>query len=199
MKTNHCYPKRIEKICPTCKNIFLTWPSYIREGRGIYCCRSCADAPKPVEERFWAKVKKTNGCWIWLGATNSQGYGSIARDPNKPRVATHRLSWEIHNGLIPKGMWVLHKCDNPPCVRPDHLFLGTQKDNMQDMSKKGRYSKRVMKGENHPLAKLTEKQVKKIRKSYVPGFIKQKDLGHKYGVSQGTIFQIVHRNLWKHI
>jgi len=93
---------------------------------------------KTVEERFWAKVDKTDSCWVWTGATLRRGYGQI-RIPVKKAKQAHRLSWEIHNGPIPDGMLVCHKCDNPPCVNPAHLFLGTQSDNNKDCVRKGRH------------------------------------------------------------
>ena len=88
--------------------------------------------------RFWAKVCKTNGCWTWTASKNPHGYGQI-RLSGKLTLA-HRVSWTIHNGVIPEGLFVLHICDNPPCVRPDHLFLGTQKDNIRDAVAKKRHS-----------------------------------------------------------
>lgn len=95
---------------------------------------------KTLEQRFWAKVDKTDDCWLWSGSKSGlYGHGEIGRGRRtEGKVKTHRLSWELHNGSIPKGMHVLHKCDNGLCVNPDHLFLGTQKDNMVDMAKKGR-------------------------------------------------------------
>ena len=95
----------------------------------------------PLEDRFWSKVLKTESCWLWKGATQGTGYGRIARGKRnefpKPELA-HRMSWELHNGPIPKGLIVLHRCDNPPCVKPSHLFVGTPKDNSDDKCSKGR-------------------------------------------------------------
>lgn len=100
----------------------------------------------PVTERFWNRVDKTLGhgpkgeCWVWVAGHDGYGYGAI-RYKGKS-VVTHRVSWEMANGLIPDGMKVLHRCDNPPCVNPDHLFLGTHQDNMADMKEKKRYANR---------------------------------------------------------
>jgi hypothetical protein len=94
----------------------------------------------PLEERFWLKVQKTETCWLWIGAHHPQGYGNITVSKGKTKPA-HILSWEIHFGPIPEGMKVLHSCDNPPCVKPDHLFLGTQTQNIADMDAKGRRSR----------------------------------------------------------
>lgn len=92
---------------------------------------------RTLEERFWEKVDKTGDCWEWTGFKNRQGYGQFQVSTKNGQPA-HRVSFELANGKIPDGMHVCHKCDNPPCVRPDHLFLGTPSDNMKDMVKKGR-------------------------------------------------------------
>src|ERR1035438_7769338 len=96
-------------------------------------------------ERFWSKVKKTDECWVWLSTKNKQSYGVFAI--KRKSVKAHRISWEIKNGKIPDRIFVLHKCDNPQCVNPDHLFLGSAKDNTQDMLSKGR--NRNAYGEKH--------------------------------------------------
>jgi hypothetical protein len=94
-----------------------------------------------LEDRFWPNVQKTSGCWNWIGAEQSKGrgYGTIGKDGKTLRA--HRVSWEMHNGPIPEGLIVCHKCDNPKCVRPEHLFLGTHSDNVADKVAKGRQSK----------------------------------------------------------
>ena len=94
-----------------------------------------------VEERFLAKVTKTETCWVWEGAKRKYGYGKmVARDGGRiVQMTAHRVSWELHFGQIPQGFNVLHKCDNPCCVNPEHLFLGTQADNVRDMVDKKRH------------------------------------------------------------
>jgi len=94
---------------------------------------------KKLETRFWERVRKTRSCWIWSGAKSVLGYGYIYKEGEYgPRLLAHRLSWELANGAIPIGMEVCHKCDNPKCVRPSYLFVGTHLENMHDMGKKGR-------------------------------------------------------------
>lgn len=92
--------------------------------------------PKTIEDRFWAKVDRGDGCWRWTAGCDSSGYGSLKTGQTK--VSAHRLSWQLHHGPVPPGQNVLHRCDNPRCVRPSHLFLGTQADNIADMLAKGR-------------------------------------------------------------
>jgi hypothetical protein len=91
---------------------------------------------KPWPGRFWEKVLKTDGCWVWIAARNPLGYGLASVESRT--IKAYRVSWELSNGPIPKGLCVLHRCDNPPCVNPDHLFLGTIRDNNIDRQRKGR-------------------------------------------------------------
>lgn len=100
-------------------------------------------AMKPITDRFWEKVNKNsdNGCWEWISSLNGNGYGAFfthLQPEGRKNHRAHRFSWELKNGEIPKGLWVLHKCDNRLCVNPDHLFLGDRIDNMRDCATKGR-------------------------------------------------------------
>lgn len=149
-------------------------------------------------KRFWAKVEKTDGCWEWgTKSRNAQGYGLFWF---KGRcVRAHRFSWELANGPIPKGMQVCHACDNPPCVRLAHLFLGTMNDNNQDKKKKGRARGGNLKGEQSWNSKLTETIVKQIRLEYQTGSFSQYELARKYKVSRGAIQKVVERTNWKHL
>lgn len=115
--------------------------------------------PRPIEERFWEKVpQRVNGeCWIWRGEINRKGYGNLflRRGPRRSMLA-HRLSYEMAYGAIPEKMFVCHRCDTPPCVNPEHLFLGTNADNMRDASEKGRIkghnSRKTHCAHGHPFA-----------------------------------------------
>src|SRR3990167_1210519 len=135
---------------------------------------------RPPKERFWKKVQKGDSpekCWEWKSCKNPEGYGQFTIDGKK--VYAHRYSWELHNGTIPDGLWVLHHCDNPACVNPDHLFVGTQTDNMQDMISKGRSEYLGISGENNHQAHLTTDIVKIIRKRYAFGGITQQKLADR--------------------
>ena len=147
--------------------------------------------PKIIS-RFWSKVDKTDTCWNWT-AKNGRGYGQL-KISGKYESA-HRISWKIHNTYIPKGMHVLHKCDNPACVNPEHLFLGTHQDNMDDMKNKGRQANHV--GVSNTRAKLNETQVRVIR-AYCP-VITHKCLSDIFGVSTSTIGMIANRTNWSHV
>ena len=155
----------------------------------------------PIELRFWDKVRKTEGCWLWTGWRNQQGYGQIGSGGRDSLgLGVHRVSWEIHYGPIPDGLFVLHHCDNPPCVRPDHLFLGTHSDNMQDMVKKGHHHSQrypeLQGREFHGRAKLTEAQVQAIRDRYAMSGIRQRDLAEEYGMSPSQMSRIITHTSW---
>ncbi len=154
---------------------------------------------KELAERFWSKVKKSDNCWEWQGATYRNGYGAF-RESTKLNSVAHRTAYKISKG-DPGNLLVCHTCDNRLCVRPDHLFLGTQLDNMQDMIKKGRQA--LGKELNHPsqigelnfAAKLTWDKVSLIRKLYNEGS-KQADLMRQFEVSRNLIWLIVHNKIW---
>lgn len=163
----------------------------------------------PLEERFWEKVKKVGSCWEWQGAlVQNCGYGRISN--NYKNIYVHRYAYELLCGPIPDGLFVLHHCDNPMCVNPVHLFLGTHQDNMNDMKLKNRKATgenhwthvkpaQVAKGEKCSKTKLSVAQVYEIREKYKPhqyGFHK---LANEYGVSHQSIKYIIERKNWKHI
>ena len=131
-----------------------------------------------LNERFWAKVEKTDPCWLWYGSKRTFGHGRLKL--GKHTLAAHRVSWEIHFGNIPNGLCVLHRCDNPSCVRPDHLFLGTKSDNNVDRDSKDRQAKgdrngsrihrdRMPRGVANIATKLTPSDVIEIRRRFASG------------------------------
>ena len=167
--------------------------------------------PRPLADRFWEKVKKTDGCWLWTGAIRKiSGYGAFQVGVRKT-VGAHRVAFELTIGRqIPKGVHVLHTCDVRHCVRPDHLWDGTAADNMHDMVKKGRaatgdkngsrlHPDRRPRGEDNRKAKLRTKEIKRIRRAYATGEITQIHLGEQYGVSQAQIQRIVAGTSWAHV
>ena len=139
-------------------------------------------------------VDHVSGCWVWTGATLRGGYGQF-QESGRTRQA-HRGSWEAAFGPIPEGMLVCHKCDNPPCVNPEHLFLGTPADNMLDRDSKGR--QRTPKGSNNGSAKLSEHDVS-IVKTLLGLGVQGKLLATLYGVTKSTISLIKNGLLWTHI
>lgn len=148
----------------------------------------------PFAERFWKKVQKTDGCWLWLGGTIEFGHGRLADWPTRRSVGAHRFSWEFHNGPIPEGMFVCHHCDVPRCVRPDHLFLGTNADNMRDMKQKDRAAR----GERNGQVKLVEEQVRAIYQRAVNGE-QSSVIASAYGTSTTHVRQITRCERWKHL
>lgn len=157
---------------------------------------------KPLEQVFWEHVagRGSSGCWEWLGQLNTDGYGRLNIGEHK-MVMAHRYAYQLSSGVsIPEGKKVLHDCDNPRCVNPAHLFLGTLLDNTHDMKRKGRASNPpVHIGETNSHAKLTERQVRTIRERYSQKTASQDDLAQQYGVSAGNIYRIVNNLAWKHV
>lgn len=137
-------------------------------------------------QRFWGKVQKTNGCWIWTGAKKSQGYGAFRFDGRTVRA--HRFSFELHNGAVPSGKEIGHSCDNRACVNPHHLFICTHAENMRDMRQKGR----SLLGEKQHRHKLTEAEVMLIRSSPKTG----RALARQFGVGEATISFIKSGQRW---
>jgi len=142
--------------------------------------------------RFWTHVHRTDGCWLWTAATNSDGYG-LWHIAGKT-VQAHRASYAYTKGPIPKGLHVLHSCDNPTCVNPAHLSLGTNQTNVDDSVSKGRNCRGTRNGNS----KLTEDQVRQIRARYAAGE-SYPDLGIAFGVTSVLIGQIVRNKIWKHV
>lgn len=164
---------------------------------------SCATPQWMIEQgfsptfakRFWAKVNKTESCWIWTACKNKQGYGKIGKNGNPREVVwAYRASWLLNRGPIPPGLHVLHNCpggDNPPCVNPAHLWLGTHLDNVADMNRKGRHgsNSKAISGENNPNAKLSDSDVAEIRKLRSGG-IKRDEVAARFGISSDYVREL---------
>jgi hypothetical protein len=151
-----------------------------------------------IATRFWSRVDcatTPNGCWVWTAGKFRGGYGAITID-GKVRKA-HRIAWQLANGAIPDGIFVCHSCDNPSCVRPDHLFLGTPADNMHDRDAKGRTCRTP--GSQRWSAKVNEAIVLEIRARYVPRKVTLQFLADEYGLSFQMVSLIVNRKNWTHI
>lgn len=169
--------------------------------------------------RFWAKVQKTETCWIWTGARLPHGYGRIREALGHPKVVSaHRVSYEMHFGPVPDSQEVCHHCDNPSCVRPDHLFAASHKDNQRDMGRKGRSvwqrnpelvprgdkhgthtkPESVVRGVSHHKAKLTEADVLTIRTRHANG-ASLGVLAADYRVTKQSVLAVVKRRSWSHV
>jgi hypothetical protein len=161
-------------------------------------------------DRFLSKINKTEGCWLFTGCRNKKGYGlfwlGITRVGGM--TAAHRFAYETFNGPITAGLMVLHSCDNPPCVNPAHLFLGTALDNNLDRQRKGRSAtgdrsgsrtkpQSRPRGEQAARSVLTADDVRTIRATY--GIRTGAELAAEYGIAKPTVYNIVARRIWKHI
>ncbi len=170
----------------TVKQGFIVQPHINIPGRGA------SFGSVPLHKRFWAKVIKTKSCWNWRGSLH-RGRGQININ-GKPRFAAI-VSWEIAYGPVPKQMKVCHKCDNPRCVRPSHLFLGTQKDNIHDAIAKGRLKNPpVRRGEENATAKLNWNIVREIRANKTDTL---SAMAKRYGVSIATIGNVKNNKVWR--
>lgn len=150
-------------------------------------------------ERFFEKVEAgdPDECWEWTAATTSGGYGVFRLDGKA--LTAHRLSYIIENE-DPGELYVLHSCDNPPCVNPNHLRAGTQSENMIEASERGRLDDRnTIRGAKHPQAKLTEDYVREIRERYAEGGVYHKELADEFGVERSVVTNAVNRKTWRHV
>lgn len=148
--------------------------------------------PRSLADRFWAKVEKSDGCWLWRGAISGSGYGTIWQG-GTVGLRAHRVSWELHNGPIPAGQGVLHRCDTPACVNPSHLFLGSHLENMRDMYGKGRRRHPV--GERNGNARLTAEDVARIRR----GDASPEQLARDLGITRDHVMELRRGRGWRHI
>lgn len=157
---------------------------------------------RPLADRLWAKVNRDGPipehvpnlgpCWLWIGTRTDDGYGRIHTGDGRRTALTHRVSWELHHGPISDGLLVLHRCDTPACLRPDHLFLGSDLVNSRDSVSKGRHAF----GGRKSNAKLTVETARAIRERYALGGISCRALATCFGVSHSTICKVLARRAW---
>jgi hypothetical protein len=152
--------------------------------------------PLTMEEKFHASYipEPMSGCWLWEGPVNAHGYGRLSAGGKS--WTAHRASYEIHKGPIHSGLWVLHTCDQPGCVNPDHLYLGTVVENVRDMMQRGRHVRwnGTRRGTGNPKSRLTPEQVQEIR--CLPPGLTRRQAGRLYGVSHATIIDIIKGRTW---
>lgn len=186
--------KRFTKTCEQCGRAFQA--QLHKMGRVRFCGRVCFHANRSSgwRDKFHTRINKSGDCWEWTAGVTPDGYGKM-RIEGVDRLA-HRIAWEEFVGPIPDELWVLHRCDNPPCCNPDHLWLGTHLDNMQDMARKGRSG--IYRGEQLWSAKLTEECVRSIRRMHASGVSKGTLCGH-FGVGRSAISLIVRNKRWVHV
>jgi hypothetical protein len=206
----------VARTCEACGSPFTAFAYDVARGRGRSCSKACnatfrrhraGPGITPLAVRFWAKVDK-NGpipthrpelgpCWLWTGSRLKAGYGKIrAVSPARVEWLAHRVSYEMHHGPIPPGWYVMHACDTPPCIRPDHLSAGPGTENMRDAQAKGRTAgfiahRRV--GAAHHKARLSEADVLAIRERHARGGVTYSAIARDYGVNDATISRVVRR------
>lgn len=188
---------------PTLKGVTCSGCGAWFAGTGAHATHCKWSTTCTYEMRFWGKVNKTDGCWLWTGFLNHDGYGRVGPRPGIDNGGrAHRRAWELTKGPIPKGAEVMHICDTPACVRPDHLRLGSHGENMADMRAKGRMAV----GERYPNAKLTESMVREIRAEYTYSKAGRRttksnanELAARYGVGRSTIVGVAMGRIWGHV
>ena len=189
-------PKTLARECCVCKKVFFVNPLILKKRPAKFCSKLCQATPLSLEDRFFKHVgkKRDDGCIFWSGPKSSGGYGTIGFD-GRPDLTASRVSYELFVGQIPKGLFVLHHCDNPPCVNPVHLFLGSISDNSIDCVKKGRH----VHGSRSHFAKLTNDKVREMRERYAMGGASIEQLAREYGISGCNAGKIIRRLAWKHV
>jgi hypothetical protein len=166
----------------------------------LYCSRACYfawQAEQPFDDLFWSKVDRRGpeDCWPWTAGRGSLGYGLFSLKPrHMRRQRAHRVAYELTHGPIPDGLHVCHRCDNPPCVNPAHLFLGTGADNVSDMVSKDRHQHGATNGQ----AKLTEDSVRTMRALWSEG-VTYAALAERFSIAEKSVWAIVKRRNWKHV
>lgn len=185
------YPKYCSRVCMRSNIKFWSGKNSFR-----WATASPQEQIERLKEIFEKHVLRDNKCWNWKGKLHKSGYALMIYGKDHKQIGAHRVSWIIHFGEIPEGLYVCHKCDNKKCTNPEHLFLGTPKENTQDMLKKDRKNTPI--GEKVFSSKLTSKQVIKIKKMLSLGVTMTK-LALKYNVSLSAISDIKKEKTWKHI
>ena len=179
------------KTCKRCGHKWFTRVDHLPQRCPKCRARNWLRGPRRLVDRFWEKVEKGPDCWLWTAGRFSNGYGEFrVGSTNKP---AQRVAWELTYGIIPEGVFVCHHCDNPICVRPSHLFMGTAADNAADMVSKGR--NRL--GDRNGRSKVTWAQVDEIRELWTSG-VNQQELAARYKISDSQVANIVHHKSWRY-
>lgn len=191
----------IERVCEQCGAAFRVREKMLRHQPARWCSRKCyydaAHHEGSMAEWFWSRVDKSGDCWVWRGRCLQSGYGQLI--VKKKVLLAHRVAFELTHGHIPPGLEICHRCDNPPCVNPAHLFCGSHADNMRDMKTKGRQSRGARPyRDGHRNAKLNADSVREIRSLHQQGmsFV---ELGRRYGVSGDQASNVVKRRSWRDV
>lgn len=193
--------------CATCGKPFTRYRSQVIENNAQHCSRSCQFPLSPAE-RFWTKVRIGSGCWLWMDATDKDGYGKFW--DGRATVRATRFVYSLTYGSLPDELDACHTCDTPTCVRPSHLFAGTNAENHRDKQRKGRAAKgdgngshlhpeTLQRGELHHAAKLTAPQVAAIRALHAAGGTTYTAIARQFGMDASTITAIVRREIWRHL
>ncbi len=180
---------KVDHMCPYCHKVFKAWTWEHR----IFCSTGCYHESKVLPDPFWPHVEQTPDHWDWTGGHTEDGYGILTI--RKKKIRAHRYSWELHKGPIPEGWDALHHCDRPQCVRPDHLYLGHDKENQEDRWMRGRGHN----GEKSGMAKLTEVKVREIWALLAEGQMTQRAIAKQFDVSPALICLFKKGIGWNHL
>lgn len=198
----------VDRVCEQCSAPFKARPSKLAIGESRHCSRPCADRSRrrPLADQFWRHVTPghPDECWPWQGYRSPRDRGNLYAEGKQ--VSAHRAAYELHYGPIPAGMSVCHRCDNPPCCNPGHLFLGTNADNVADKIAKGRQPRgpipvanrktAIMRGEINGNAKLTAATVAQIRHFHATEGLGKRRLAARFGISPSQAQRIITGKAW---